>query len=174
MARLFNANVLPAGYRALPFVVRSDRDEYDNMRVEVLTDEGDPQLAAAIELVSPRNKDREKAREAFATKCAEHLRRGCGVVMVDVVTTRHADMNAEILAALEVETPDASPTGRAAVSYRSVGREAGRLQVWPFALEVGKPLPTVPLWLHGEIAVQLDLEASHTAACSDLRIDQAG
>lgn len=147
----------------------------DDVRVEVLTDDGDPRLAAAIELVSPRNKDREKSREAFAAKCAEHLRRGCGVVMVDVVTTRHADMNAEVLAALEVESPDAAPVGRAAVSYRSVGREAtGQLQVWPFALEVGKPLPTVPLWLNGEIAVQLDLEASHTAACADLRIGQAG
>jgi hypothetical protein len=147
----------------------------DDVRVEVRTNDGDPRLAAAIELVSPRNKDREKSREAFGAKCAEHLRRGCGVVMVDVVTTRHADMNAEVLAALEAEMPDTAPVGRAAVSYRSVGREAtGQLQVWPFALEVGQPLPTVPLWLHGEIAVQLDLEASHAAACADLRIGQAG
>jgi hypothetical protein len=44
--------------------------------------------------------------------------------------------------------------------------------VWPFALEVGKSLPTVPLWLNGEFAVPLDLEASHSAACVDLRIRQ--
>ncbi len=42
----------------------------------LLTDDGDPRLAAAVELISPRNKDRAKSREAFATKCAEHLRRG--------------------------------------------------------------------------------------------------
>jgi hypothetical protein len=141
----------------------------------VLTDDGDPRLAAAVELVSPRNKDRVKSREAFAVKCVEHLRCGCGVVVVDVVTVRHADMPAEVLAMLEADTNSAGPGGLAAVGYRSVGREAdGRLQVWPFALEVGRPLPTVPLWLGGEIAVPLDLEASHTAACVDLRIRQAG
>jgi hypothetical protein len=147
----------------------------DDVRVEVLTDDGDPRLAAAIELVSPRNKDREKAREAFAAKCAEHLRRGCGVVVIDVVTTRHADMHAEVLAMLEADAP-ATSSGLIAVSYRSVGRDAaGRLLAWPFALEVGKPLPTaVPLWLNGEFSVQLDLEASHTAACADLGIRQAG
>src|SRR5262249_5809028 len=66
----------------------------DDVRVEVLTDDGDPRLAAAVELVSPRNKDRAKSREAFAAKCAEHLRRGCGVVVVDVVSTRHANLQA--------------------------------------------------------------------------------
>jgi hypothetical protein len=147
----------------------------DDVRVEVLTDDGDPRLAAAIELVSPRNKDREKAREAFAAKCAEHLRRGCGVVVVDVVTTRHADMHAEILAMLEVESGAAPASGMAAVSYRSLGGEAdGLLQAWPVTLAVGQALPTVPLWLGGEIAVQLDLEASHSAACVDLRIPTSG
>ncbi len=147
----------------------------DDVRVEVMTDDGDPRLAAAIELVSPRNKDRAKAREAFAAKCADHLWRGCGVVVVDVVTTRHADMQTELFTAVGAEPPPALPPGLSAVAYRSLGREAdGQLQVWPFALEVGKPLPSVPLWLNGEFAVQLDLEASHTAACVDLRIRQAG
>jgi hypothetical protein len=147
----------------------------DEVRVEVLTDDGDPQLAAAIELVSPRNKDRAKAREMFAAKCAEHLRHGCGVVVVDVVTTRHANMHTEILTMLEVEADanSTTPSGLAAVSYRSLGRETtGQLQAWPFALEVGKVLPSVPLWLNGEIPVRLDLEASHSAACVDLRIRQ--
>jgi hypothetical protein len=144
----------------------------DDVRVEVFTDDGDPRLAAAIELVSPRNKDRVKAREAFAAKCAENLRRGCGVVVVDVVTTRRADMHAEIMAMLEAEAA-AGPAGLAAVAYRSVGREAeGQLQVWPAVLEVGQALPTLPLWLNGEILIPLDLEASYTAACVDLRIRQ--
>jgi hypothetical protein len=146
----------------------------DNARVEVLTDDGDPRLAAAVELVSPRNKDRPKSREAFAAKCAEHLARGCGVVVVDAVTTRHADMHAEILSMLEAEAA-ATAAGLTVVSYRSLGREAeARLQAWPFGLEVGMVLPTVPLWLSGEIAVPLDLEASHSATCVDLRIRQAG
>src|SRR5208337_3400473 len=64
----------------------------DDVRVEVLTDDGDPRVAAAIELVSPRNKDRPRAREAFAAKCADYLGRGCGVVVVDVVTTPYAQL----------------------------------------------------------------------------------
>ena len=33
----------------------------DEVRVDILTDDGDPRLAAAIELVSPRNKDRPRS-----------------------------------------------------------------------------------------------------------------
>ena len=171
VVRLLNASVLPAEYVALPYVVREDPDDSDEMYVEVRSES---RHAAVIELVNPLNKDRAKAREAFAAKCAENLRRGCGVVVVDVVTTRHADMHAEIMAMLEAEV-SAGPDGLAAVAYRSIGREAeGQLQVWPFALEVGRALPTLPLWLNGEIAIPLDLEASYTAACVDLRIRQAG
>src|SRR5581483_3190202 len=103
---------------------------------------------------------------------ADYLRRGCGLVVVDVVSSRRADLHADLLAELGAE-PAAASVGLSAVSYRSVGRESeGRLESWPEALEVGRPLPTVPLWLAGEMAVPLDLEASHTAACADLRIRQ--
>lgn len=147
----------------------------DHVRVEVLTDDGDPRLAAVVELVSPRNKDRSKAREAFAAKCADHLRRGCGLVVVDVVTTRRANFQADLLAALGAG-PVAEETGTlSAVSYRSVGHDdEGQLLVWPAALEIGQPLPTMPLWLGADLAVPLDLEASHAAVCVDLRIRQAG
>lgn len=147
----------------------------DEARVEVFADDGDPRLAAAVELVSPRNKDRPRSREAFAAKCAGHLRRGCGVVVVDSVTTRRADLHADLLAALGADAGPSGPSALSAVSYRAVGRdEAGRLLAWPAAMELGRPLPTVPLWLGAELVVPLDLEASHAAACLDLRIRQAG
>jgi hypothetical protein len=147
----------------------------DDVRVEVFADDGDPRLAAAVELVSPRNKDRPRAREAFAAKCADYLRRGCGVVVVDVVTARRADLQADLFAALDAKPSATGEAGLFVVSYRAVGREAdGQLLAWPVALEVGRPLPTVPLWLGGEVSVPLDLEASHTAACSDLRIHPGG
>ncbi len=147
----------------------------DDVRVEVLTDDGDPRVAAAIELVSPRNKDRPRAREAFAAKCADYLGRGCGVVVVDVVTTRRADLQADLLAMLGADPAVAASGALSAVSYRPVVRDGdGQLLAWPAALEVGRPLPTVPLWLGADLAVPLDLEASHSAACVDLRIRQAG
>jgi hypothetical protein len=148
----------------------------DDVRVEVFADEGDPRLAAAVELVSPRNKDRLRSREAFAAKCACYLRRGCGLVVVDAVTTRRADLSADLLASLGAEAGPGSgvPAALSVVSYRAVGQDdQGRLLAWPSALEVGQALPTVPLWLGADLAVPLDLEASHTAACVDLRIRQA-
>jgi hypothetical protein len=154
-----------------------DWERADDIRVEVLTDDGDPRLAAAVELVSPRNKDRGRSREMFAAKCADYLSRGCGVVVVDVVTTRRADLHANLLAFLGADTgPSTLPSAAlSAVSYRAVGRdEEGQLLAWPSTLEVGQPLPTVPLWVGADLAVPLDLEASHTAACVDLRIRQAG
>jgi hypothetical protein len=147
----------------------------DDVRVEVLTDDGDPRVAAAIELVSPRNKDRPRAREAFAVKCAEYLGRGCGVVVVDVVTTRRADLQADLLGMLGAEPAVEVSAALSAVSYRPVIRDGeGQLFAWPAELEIGRPLPTVPLWLGADLAVRLDLEASHSAACVDLRIRQAG
>lgn len=147
----------------------------EDVRVEVHTDDGDPQLAAAIELVSPRNKDRPRARAAFTAKCAEYLQRGCGLVVVDVVTTRRANLHVELLALLEVDSDSSNAGALSAVSYRSIGRnEQGQLLAWPTTLELGQRLPTVPLWLGGELAVPLDLEASHAAACLDLRIREAG
>jgi hypothetical protein len=147
----------------------------DDVRVEVFADEGDPRLAAAVELVSPRNKDRLRARQAFTGKCAEYLRRGCGLVVVDGVTTRRADLHSELLQTLGVESTTSAPGILSAISYRPLGRdERGQLAVWRHTLEIGQPLPTLPLWLGADLAVPLDLEASHATACGDLRIRQAG
>jgi hypothetical protein len=147
----------------------------DNVRVEVLTDDGDPQLAAAVELVSPRNKDRPRARDEFAAKCADYLRRGCGLVVIDAVATRRADLRGDLLTALGVETEDAGPETLSATSYRPVGCDGeGQLLIWPAVLEIGQTLPTMPLWIGADAKVPLDLEASHKAACTDLRIRLAG
>lgn len=149
----------------------------DGVEVQVFADDGDPRLAAAIELLSPRNKDRAGARQAFAVKCVGYLQRGSSVVVVDTVTTRRADLNAAILALLAVAEGAASlPDGLAAVSYRAVGfgEEAQHLQLWAEPLALGQPLPTLPLWIAADFAVPLDLDASYRATCADLRIRQAG
>jgi hypothetical protein len=81
----------------------------DGVEVQVFADDGDPRLAAAIELLSPRNKDRPQARQAFAIQCAGYLQQGSSVVVVDTVTTRRADLNAAILSLLGVEVSAAKP-----------------------------------------------------------------
>jgi hypothetical protein len=69
--------------------------------VHVFQEEGGPQLRAAIELVSPANKDRPRSRLTFAARCAGYLERGVNVVVLDTVTGRRADLHAEIAQALE-------------------------------------------------------------------------
>jgi hypothetical protein len=149
----------------------------DTVEVQVFADEGDPRLAAAVELLSPRNKERPQARQTFAVKCVNYLQQGSSVVVVDSVTTRRADMNAVILGLLGVDaSAPAMPSGLSAASYRAVGRdeEMQQLQLWPAPLAVGQPLPTLPLWIAADFSVPLDLEASYQATCTDLRIRQAG
>jgi hypothetical protein len=145
----------------------------DAVEVQVFADDGDPRLAAAVELLSPRNKDRPQSRQAFAVKCVGFLQQGSSVVVVDTVTTRRADLNAAILSLLGVEA--GPPIGLSAVSYRAVGHEeeVQQLQLWPAPLALGLPLPTLPLWIAADFSVPLDLEASYQATCNDLRIRQA-
>lgn len=196
IARLLNAGVLPTGYYAIPFLDRDgpieidntpskqawrppdpssavavDWPENDSISIEIRTDKGDPQLAAVIELVSPVNKDRTKTRNALASKCADYLRRGCGLVVVDVVTTRPANLQADLFTSLGVEGNNSNSNWLSAISYRSVGNaEEGQLVIWSADLEIGQTLPTLPLWLGAEVSVPLDLQMSYRAACTDLLI----
>jgi hypothetical protein len=174
MARLLNQSILPLGYYALPF---ADQDgPIEAVEVQVFTDDSDLRLTAAVELVSPRNKDRPQARQAFAVKCVGYLQQDSSVVVVDTVTTRRADLNAAILALLGVESSAALASSLSAVSYRAVGREeeTQQLLLWPAPLALGQALPTLPLWIASDFSVPLDLEASYQATCTDLRIRQAG
>lgn len=145
----------------------------DVVEVQVFRKDGGWKFVAAIELVSPANKDRGESRLTFATKVASYLSNGVSVVVVDVVTDRRANLH-EALADL-VRLPGSfeweSPTGLSAVSYRMVQRKKQvRLDVWPFPLSVGEALPTVPLWLAADLAVPLELETTFAAACKSHRI----
>jgi hypothetical protein len=180
VATLREAGALPTGTEPWaapePAVdVALDFPPLDLVEVQVMHEEGDPRLVAAIELVSESNKDRPASRRAFAVKCASYLHEDCSVVVVDPVTVRRGSLHEEIhaLLALPGEAWQSS-TGLYATSYQVLGEgEARRLRVWTAELAVGRTLPTVPLWL-GTYAVPLDLEATHAAACHDLRIQMAG
>lgn len=169
------SDAAPWSPAAPALAVAVDWPAVDDVRVEIYSDEGDPRLAAAVELVSPRNKDRARARESFTAKCVGYLQRGCGLIVVDSVTTRRADLHADLVGALGAELPPAIASPLSAIAYRPVEvAGAGRLLIWPAPLGVGRPLPSLPLWLREDLSVPLDLEASHSATCDDLRIDRAG
>jgi hypothetical protein len=129
-------------------------------------------LVAVVELVSPRNKDRPEERQTFAAKCAAYLQEQVGVVLLDIVTTRRANMHQELLQLFSVPLAEIDRADLYCVSYRN--RRDGkrwRLDTWPFALALGARLPTVPLWLAGAAPVPLDLEESYEETCRVLRID---
>ena len=71
--------------------------------VEILATDGGRSLVAAIELVSPGNKDRAGKRRLFAAKCATYLARGIGLVILDVVTSRQANLHNELMNLLGLE-----------------------------------------------------------------------
>jgi hypothetical protein len=146
-----------------------------SVEVHIFEDAGGPQLRGAIELASPANKDRPRSRLTFAAKCVGYLERRVGLVMIDTVTTRRANLHADIAAALEVSAGMAwdSPSSLAAVAYRTAA-EGGqtRVEAWPELLALGADLPTLPLWLSADLCLPLPLEDTYTAACRSLRISR--
>ncbi len=180
VATLREAGALPAdgGAWAAPAPavdIALDFPPLDLVEVQVMHGEGDPRLVAAIELASEANKDRPASRRTFAVKCASYLQEGASVVVIDPVTVRRSSLHAAIHALLALPGEPWQPaSGLSAVSYQALGEDdARRLRIWTAELAVGQPLPTVPLWLGG-FGVPLDLEATHTAACRDVRIRLAG
>jgi hypothetical protein len=140
----------------------------DEIEVQVFGTAGGATLVAAIELISPGNKDRPEARRAFAAKCASYLQQGIGLVIVDIVTDRQANLHDELVGLMEqadaFRFPSASPLY--AVAYRPARRDPGgdQVEVWASPLELGRGLPTMPLALRGAATVRLDLEATYTEA----------
>jgi hypothetical protein len=146
-----------------------DQDEYE---VRVYDTELERRLVAAVEIVSPGNKDRPESRRAFVAKCATLLRQDVSVSIVDLVTIRPFNFYAELLtfigqAGLAPDPP--SPLYAAACRWKPSAR-AARLQTWAHSLTVGQPLPILPLWLADNLAVPLELEASYEETCRILRI----
>jgi hypothetical protein len=147
----------------------------DLFEVQVINDEEGPRLVAAIELISPANKDRPGNRQAFAVKCASYLQQGIAVVIVDVVTTRQSDLHTELLQLLDLSSalPEAAFPPLYAVAYRTAG-SAGQLflEAWPETLNLGAVLPTLPLWLGADLVLPLNLDQSYAATCESLRIQE--
>ncbi len=127
------------------------------------------QLVAAVEIVSPANKDRRENRRAFVTKCAALLQQGVCVSIVDLVTTRNFNLYTDLFALLERSDPAFTPDPPATCRYRRI-EGCPKLQSWAYPLAVGRPLPTLPIWLTEDLNVSLELDASYEETCRVLRI----
>jgi hypothetical protein len=132
--------------------------------------EQDGRLVAAIELLSPRNKDRPSSREGTTARYAGYLINGVNLLVVDV-HPRPAGFSVAGAIERELEVPDAgSLSAPLAAAYR-VGEgaaEGGRyLAIWREPLTAGEPLPAMPVPLTVHRAVTLDLESTYMSAAAD-------
>ncbi len=149
-------------------------DEEYEYAVHVYDAEHEQTLVAAIEIVSPANKDRPEKRNSFVAKCAALLRAGVSVCVVDLVTVRHFNLYTQLMTFIgqgsaDRMSLDPPPTYAASCRWGKRG-EKSRLEAWSRAMTVGQPLPSLPLWLSKSQFVTLDLERSYEQACHDLWI----
>jgi hypothetical protein len=130
-------------------------------------------LVAAIEIVSPSNKDRPETRGTFVSKIAALLKHGICVSIVDVVSTSDFNLYAELMSFLGSSDPalgDEPPPMYAATLRLRYEERRRMLDNWYHSLAIGQPLPTLPIWLKETWAVALQLESSYEETCRTLRI----
>ncbi len=150
----------------------TDLPSQDEYEVRVYDERRRSRLVAAVEIVSPANKDRPSHRRAFVSKCAGLLRERVSVTIVDIVTTRTTNLYAELLDEIGLDDPAlASEPDLYAVTCRLARPDKEwLLESWLSPLALGAALPTMPLWLAQDLAVPLELEASYEQSCEILGI----
>lgn len=127
------------------------------------------QLVAAIELVSPRNKDRADAKETYTSRYLGYLRLGVHLLLVDVLPRPRgfsfADAITEGLGASLPPLPSPFAAAYRVGEVVPVGDDMGSLLgVWRRPLQVGEALPTLPLPLNVHQSVAIDLEQTYRRA----------
>jgi hypothetical protein len=155
------------------FDVVTDLPDQDEYEVRVYDTKRHRRLVAAVEIVSPANKDRPENRRAFVTKCAALLQQRVSVAIVDLVTTRQSNLYGDLLELIGQADPALAPEPPSlyATACRWTRRdEAWHFESWTHPLALGRPLPTLPLWLADDLAVPLELEASYEETCRVLRL----
>jgi hypothetical protein len=128
-------------------------------------------LVAAIELISPSNKDRPENRRTLVNKCEALLKRDVCVTIVDPVTSRTANLYGELLD--ELDAPRTAVARSVIYAATCRGYRTGlrwRLESWEHSLAIGSALPSLPIWLSPDFMVPLELEATYEETCRSLRI----
>lgn len=153
--------------------LETELPQFDEYEVRIYDLQRQRRLVAAIELVSPSNKDRPDSRRAFVAKCAALLLQEVSVTIVDVVTTRESNLYGELVEFLDLGRHSAAqplPPIYAAACRGLIRRHRWNFETWHQPLEIGQPLPRLPIWLAEDLFVPLDLESSYEETCRVLRI----
>ena len=156
----------PTPTQTIPFQPISEAVE-----ITIFNQEQGPTLAGAIELISPANKDRLANQNAFISKCEAYLQQKLGLIIIDVVTTRTANLHHALLKNRLQSEPLLDETALYTVAYRVLAdQKTPHLDIWYQTLEIGQPLPIMPLWLPGSICLPVDLNATYELTCREQRI----
>ncbi len=153
--------------------VAADLPAQDEYEVRVYDVRRGRRLVAAIEIVSPANKDRPEHRRAFVAKCSALLQQRVSVALVDLVTTRHFNLYGDLLELMGHSDPSLQPETPAlyAAACRATRRNrAWLVETWFHRLAIGQSLPTLPLWLSDDLAIPLDFAQSYEETCRVLRL----
>lgn len=128
-------------------------------------------LIAALELVSPRNKDRADSKETYTNRYLGYLKLGVHMMLVDVLPRPKKFSFFDTISS-ELELTRDMPALPA--PFAAVFRVNGPIPVnddigssfslWRRELKVGQPLPTLPLPLSIHDAVTIDLEETYSRA----------
>jgi Protein of unknown function (DUF4058) len=167
---------LPMRYFAEPRVHPGGSTDFPSpaeYEVRVFDTKRKCRLVAAVEIVSPANKDRPEHRHAFVAKCAALLQERVSVTIVDLVTNRRFNLYHELLELIGQTDSSLGPEPPPLYAATCRGTkldDAWRVETWTQHLTIGQTLPTLPLWLADNLAVPLNLEESYEETCRVLRI----
>jgi len=121
-------------------------------------------VVAAIEVVSPANKDGPQSRGEFVGKVSEMVQSGVHAAVVDILPRGKHDpdgIHPLVWSELDDGEPPAPPPPDRPVTF--VGYRAGiPVEAFVNYTAVGQPLPEIPLFLEGDAYVNLPLEATYT------------
>jgi hypothetical protein len=96
------------------------------------------------------------------------------VSLVDVVTIRDFNLYADLLEFVGGNDPalERQPHSIYAATIRGRKRPRRRslLESWFYPMQLGQPLPTLPIWLDVDSNIDMELESSYEETCRYLRI----
>ncbi len=131
-----------------------------------------PGVANAIAFADGRLQDAPACFVPQSDRCdrthAQLLVNSVAIASEEKIRTGH---NGELLARLTEGKASSVKLNLYASAYRAIERNGQpSLDIWSEELAIGSLLPTLPLWLHGEICLPVDLAATYERTCREQRL----
>lgn len=144
--------------------LETDLTNPNEYEVRIYDAERGRRLVAAIEIVSPSNKDRPESRRAFTARLVALLQQHVCVSVIDLVTIRPFNFYADLLEWIGGTDPMLGPVPphlyAVSVRNRRQAEKTSRLEAWFHPMALGQSLPTLPIWLDANLSILLPLEPS--------------